>query len=91
MFRAHLERAGSATQVFPLDKHGDCILAKVPGSAGAGVPQDLLLGHMDTEFPDGTAAARAGSQPGPSSLRASAACACSERSSRASGAGAQFE
>ena len=58
IFRAHLERAGIATQVFPLDKHGDCILAKVPGSAGAGAPHVLLLGHMDTVFPDGTAAAR---------------------------------
>ncbi len=56
IFRAHLERAGIATQKFPLDKHGDCILAKVPGSAGA--PHVLLLGHMDTVFPDGTAAAR---------------------------------
>ena len=58
IFRAHLERAGIATQVFPLDKHGDCILAKVPGGAGTGTPHALLLGHMDTVFPDGTAAAR---------------------------------
>ncbi len=58
IFRAHLERAGIATQVFPLEEHGDCLLAKVPGSAGAGAPHVLLLGHMDTVFPDGTAAAR---------------------------------
>lgn len=58
VFRAHLERAGIATQVFPLERHGNCILAKVPGSAGPDIPHVLLLGHMDTVFPDGTAAQR---------------------------------
>jgi len=58
LFRAHLERAGIATQVFPLEGHGNCILARVPGSAGPDAPHVLLLGHMDTVFPDGTAAQR---------------------------------
>lgn len=58
VFRAHLERAGIATQVFPLEKHGDCLLAEVPGSAGSDAPHVLLLGHMDTVFPDGTVAQR---------------------------------
>lgn len=58
LFRAHLERANIAAQVFPLEKHGDCLLATVPGSAGADAPHVLLLGHMDTVFPVGTVAQR---------------------------------
>ena len=58
VFRAHLERAGIATQVFALEKNGDCLLAKVPGSGGPAAPHVLLLGHMDTVFPNGTAAQR---------------------------------
>jgi len=56
--RARLARAGIATQVFERAEHGNCLLAKVPGSGGAHVPHVLLLGHMDTVFPDGTAARR---------------------------------
>lgn len=58
VFRAHLERAGIATQVFALERHGDCLLAEVPGSAGPDAAHVLLLGHMDTVFPDGTVAQR---------------------------------
>ncbi|HET9578734.1 MAG TPA: M20 family metallopeptidase [Burkholderiaceae bacterium] len=58
VFRAHLERAGIATQLFPLEKHGNCVSAKVPGKGGALAPHVLLLGHMDTVFPEGTAARR---------------------------------
>lgn len=32
VFRAHLERAGIAIQVFPLKNNGDCLLATIPGS-----------------------------------------------------------
>jgi len=58
VFCAHLERAGIATQVFALEKNGDCLLASVPGSDGPDAPHVLLLGHMDTVFPNGTAAQR---------------------------------
>ncbi|UHL63079.1 M20 family metallopeptidase [Paralcaligenes sp. KSB-10] len=58
VFRAWFEAAGIATRVFPLPDHGDCLLAEVPGSAGADAPHVLLLGHMDTVFPDGTLAQR---------------------------------
>ena len=58
VFRAHLERAGIATTLFPLKNNGDCLLAKVPGGAGTDRPHVLLLGHMDTVFPSGTAAQR---------------------------------
>jgi len=58
VFRAHLEQAGIATKLFPLKNNGDCLLAKVPGGAGSNRPHVLLLGHMDTVFPSGTAAQR---------------------------------
>ena len=58
VFRAHLERAGIATEVFPLKKNGDCLLATIPGSEHPGAPHVLLLGHMDTVFPKETAAQR---------------------------------
>ena len=58
VFRAHLEHAGIPTQLIPLEKHGDCLLAKVQGTAGPDAPHVLLLGHMDTVFPDGTVAQR---------------------------------
>ena len=58
VFRAYLERAGIATKLFPLKNNGDCLLAKVPGGAGTDRPHVLLLGHMDTVFPSGTAAQR---------------------------------
>ena len=40
---------------FPLAEHGDCWLARLRGN-GAG--RVLLIGHLDTVYPDGTAAAR---------------------------------
>lgn len=58
IFREHLEASGIATTTFPLEHYGDCLLAEVPGSAGAETPHILLLGHMDTVFPDGTVAER---------------------------------
>jgi glutamate carboxypeptidase len=53
-----LERAGIQTRTFPLAQNGDCILAEVAGSGGPEAPHVLLLGHMDTVFPDGTAGQR---------------------------------
>ncbi len=58
VLRDHLESAGIATTVFPLQEHGNCLLAEVPGNAGADAPHVLLLGHMDTVFPNGTLAQR---------------------------------
>ncbi len=58
IFREHLEAAGIATTTFPLEQYGDCLLAEVPGSGAPGTPHILLLGHMDTVFPDGTVAER---------------------------------
>jgi glutamate carboxypeptidase len=42
-------------QRFPLTEHGDCWLARLHGD-GAG--RILLMGHLDTVYPDGTALAR---------------------------------
>jgi glutamate carboxypeptidase len=58
VFREHLDRAGIATEVFPMAAHGDCLQATVPGSDGGADRYVLLLGHMDTVFPIGTASAR---------------------------------
>ena len=58
VFRKHLESAGISTTVFPLEDYGNCLLAEVPGTAGPDAPHVLLLGHMDTVFPDGTVAER---------------------------------
>ena len=40
---------------FPLSEHGDCWLARLHGN---GRGRLLLMGHLDTVYPDGTAAAR---------------------------------
>ena len=58
LFRTQLASAGIATQVFPMEKRGNCLLAEIPGNAGSDAAHVLLLGHMDTVFPDGTAAQR---------------------------------
>lgn len=39
----------------PVTEHGDCWLARLPGH---GTGRVLLMGHLDTVYPDGTAAAR---------------------------------
>ena len=44
----HVER-------FPVTEHGDCWLARLRGD---GMGRILLMGHLDTVYPDGTAAAR---------------------------------
>ncbi|HLR12476.1 MAG TPA: M20 family metallopeptidase [Burkholderiaceae bacterium] len=58
VLQAHLQQAGVATEVFPLDKHGDCLLATVPGQGSDTDAHVLLLGHMDTVFPRHTVAER---------------------------------
>jgi len=40
---------------FPLPEHGDCWLARLRGN---GTGRILLMGHLDTVYPDGTALAR---------------------------------
>jgi len=58
LFRAYLDAAGIATEVHPMEHHGDCLSAQVPGSDAEAAPYVLLLGHMDTVFPAGTARQR---------------------------------
>src|SRR5258708_3642978 len=41
----------------PAGRLGDTVIGRFSGRAGAG-PRLLLIGHMDTVFPDGTAAER---------------------------------
>ena len=50
-----LKSAGLSTQRHRLATHGDCVFAEL---GGAGPGHVLLLGHMDTVFPPGTAARR---------------------------------
>lgn len=57
---AHLEAAGIAVTLHAVPGYGVCLDAQVPGSA-SGAPNGapiLLMGHMDTVFPAGTAARR---------------------------------
>ncbi|WP_240788673.1 M20 family metallopeptidase [Ramlibacter henchirensis] len=56
LMESFLRDAGLATQRHPLADHGDCVSATLAGRAGA--PHVLLLGHMDTVFPVGTAQRR---------------------------------
>lgn len=58
VFRRELQRSGIETRVFPLERYGNCLLGEVAGSAGGDAPHVLLLGHMDTVFPEGTALQR---------------------------------
>jgi glutamate carboxypeptidase len=54
--RAWLEAAGISCEIFPHDRFGDCMAARLP-AGGANRPI-ILMGHSDTVFPDGTAAQR---------------------------------
>lgn len=58
VFRRELHRSGIETTLFPLAGHGNCLLGEVAGRAGRDAPHVLLLGHLDTVFPAGTAAQR---------------------------------
>jgi len=55
LFRDRLRAAGFELTEFPLTEYGDCCLATLRGSGRARI---LLIGHLDTVYPDGTAAAR---------------------------------
>lgn len=59
LFRARLERAGIACEAIANREFGDCLLARVRARGGRdGDGHALLLGHMDTVFPEGVAADR---------------------------------
>ena len=46
---------GWQVEKLPLASYGDCWLVRLPGT---GIGRLLLMGHLDTVYPDGTAAAR---------------------------------
>jgi len=54
--RAHLEAHGVVCETIPHATYGDCLRARVGG--GAGERNILVMGHRDTVFPGGAAAAR---------------------------------
>ncbi|HVL55933.1 MAG TPA: M20 family metallopeptidase [Burkholderiaceae bacterium] len=58
LLASHLDSHGIATKRHPLEHYGDCISAEVPSASGRDPSHVLLLGHMDTVFPTGTAARR---------------------------------
>jgi glutamate carboxypeptidase len=53
---------GAAIEVVPNAELGDTVVATF---AGAGGPKSVLVGHMDTVYPDGTAARRPYTERGP--------------------------
>ncbi len=55
LFRDRLRAAGFELTEFPLSEYGDCCLATLNGNGRARI---LLVGHLDTVYPDGTAPAR---------------------------------
>ncbi|MDD0815639.1 M20 family metallopeptidase [Curvibacter sp. HBC28] len=57
---AHLERAGLTVQTQVFEGYGRCLQARLPATPGGQTDAGhvLLLGHMDTVFPAGTAQAR---------------------------------
>jgi glutamate carboxypeptidase len=55
LFRDRLRAAGFVLTEFPLTEYGDCCLGTLRGTGRARI---LLIGHLDTVYPDGTAAAR---------------------------------
>ena len=57
LLRAPLEQAGWRTEWLAQPGYGACLQAELPGQDPQAAPV-LLLGHMDTVFPAGTAAAR---------------------------------
>ncbi|MGH7114134.1 MAG: M20/M25/M40 family metallo-hydrolase, partial [Stellaceae bacterium] len=57
--RAWLEAAGIACEMFPHERFGGCMAARLPAGNGAGGNRPIvLMGHCDTVFPDGTVAQR---------------------------------
>ncbi len=57
LFETLMKDAGIPTKRHRVEKYGDCISSEVAPRAD-GSPHVLLLGHMDTVFPAGTAARR---------------------------------
>lgn len=55
IMRRHLKNLGCRVETLPLEEYGDCLVGRL---AGQGQARTLLLGHLDTVYPDGTAAAR---------------------------------
>jgi glutamate carboxypeptidase len=55
--RAWLEASGIACELFPHERFGGCMTARLAGQGGGNRPI-VLMGHCDTVFPEGTAAAR---------------------------------
>jgi glutamate carboxypeptidase len=55
LFREYLRAAGFELTEYPLAQYGDCCLAILHGNGRARI---LLIGHLDTVYPDGTAAER---------------------------------
>jgi glutamate carboxypeptidase len=55
LFRDRLRTAGFELTEFPLTEYGDCCLATLRGSGRARI---VLIGHLDTVYPDGTVAGR---------------------------------
>lgn len=51
---------GLAVETLPQARHGDCLLATIPGQPASGNAGGniVLMGHRDTVFPDGEAARR---------------------------------
>lgn len=54
-FASVLRRCGFDVEILPVDALGDCLRGRV---RGVGRGRLLLLGHLDTVYPDGTAAER---------------------------------
>lgn len=50
-----LERLGADVETHPHETLGDTVVGTLPGGGG---PRILLIGHLDTVFPEGTAKAR---------------------------------
>ena len=55
MMRRHFTSIGAEIQTFPQAQYGDCLLGVVRGSGDARI---FMIGHLDTVYPVGTAAAR---------------------------------
>jgi glutamate carboxypeptidase len=51
-----LERLGATVEIRPDERLGDTVVGTFTGQPGA--PRALLIGHLDTVFPEGTARAR---------------------------------
>lgn len=58
LLRTRLQAAGITVQTLPEPGWGECLLARLPGSNLQAAGHLQLMGHMDTVFPAGTAAAR---------------------------------